>query len=324
MIEGTENNSKFHYVMGLLLFIAGLLILVIFVSLRSRTDSTSTSAEILNKAPSTDSVVIAPSPVTFSESTDTSVTVSGSYTDLNGCDEVDPNGSVVARLYRSAVAGASSCAANDLNCYVNAGCTLSNCSGGGASDITGDYSCAFTVKYYADATDSNDGVGNYSAQTWVAFVTTTDKATAGDPNGTTGTNSANVEVNLLTAIDVGSSIAYGNLNLGDTSGIKTLVITDTGNDADVDVQNSGTHLNCTTGTMMVGQQKYSGVSSFAYADGTALSSAATDFQLNLNKQQDSNASQSSTYWRLLVPASPTSSLKGTCTGTNTITAAHSL
>jgi len=110
---------------------------------------------------------------------------------------------------------------------------------------------------------------------------------------------------------------------------RTLVTTATGN-VGLDQEHSGianmctdynadTNPNCTNvgGTKIpVANQKYA-LSGLAYASATALSTTATEVELNIPKVTSSTPTTGTTYWGISIPAG---TLPGTYNGANTITA----
>ena len=89
------NDNRQHLIFAILLGIAGLLIILIFVTIKSQADDSSTSASVTNASPSFDSIFITTTSVStyqdnpvLTENTTTNVFVKGTFTDNNGCDEV--------------------------------------------------------------------------------------------------------------------------------------------------------------------------------------------------------------------------------------------
>lgn len=317
MSEKMEARSSLHhYLIAVLLGVAGLFILLIFVSLRSQADDSSSSATVSNQAPSIDTVTVNSlssgaglTTFTLTENTTTTLYVYGTFTDNNGCSEVSGSGSAVVTPAISIIGQTCSASTdnNEKTCYLMGGnpatrwyadnCTLSNCSGG--TDVSGSFLCSFNVWHFASSTN------NYSAD-WVASVNASDGSLTSSQNSAT-----TFDINSLTAINVTANIDYGSLALGATSTVKTITITNTGNDLTTDVTLYGTAMNCTVGTIAVGQQAYT--SSTSASPATALSTASTSVGLSMRKQTVSTtAVTSNTRWMLTLPSS---GLSGTCTGT---------
>ncbi len=314
------NDSRQHLIFAVLLGIAGLLIILIFVTIKSQGDTSDTSATVTNAAPSVDSIYITTSSqatyqdsITLTENTTTDVFVKGTFSDNNGCDEVSGvGGGITTTLYRSGISGGTNCSANNSNCYQTISCSFFNCTSGG-SDTTGSFLCTSSVQYYTNPTDS----GTYSSQTWLATATATDKYASAFATTTGG-----VEMNSLLAIGLGengsgASIAYGSLALGATSAADVnLIIRNTGN-VRTNPQVSGTDLTCTVGTIPNSNQKYATTTGVAYGSKTALSGAAANLNVCMSVATESASSTSSTLWMIQIPSN---GVAGACTGTNTVSA----
>jgi len=269
-------------------------------------DTTSTSVTISNALPvaSATSIDSGAATISLTENTTTAVTCTATVSDNNGCGEII-SGSAV--LFRTNVAGGSSCAADDNDCY-SATCTIDGGSCTGGTDLTSLYTCDFTVQYFADPTDT--GSIN-SASDWTCEVTPVD----GDGSGTVDTDTA--EMATLTALDVTSSIGFGTLATGTDTGAsnQTTIVTNTGN-ISIDSELSGTNMTCTAGSIPVANQKY-GVSDVTYASlPNNLSGTPTSLVVDLS-QRTSTVVTDDVFWGLSVPGSGVS---GSCTGTNTFTA----
>jgi len=270
------------------------------------TDTVTATANVSNVAPISSNVSInnGDATVTLAENTPTTVTVSASVFDANGCADIDE---VDVKLFRTAVT--ASCSSNANNCYT-ATATLVAGTCTDSSDLSADYTASIPVQYYADPTD----VGAvYAADNWSAQVIPHDEGV-----GTAGTNDT-IEMATLIALNVTSTIAYGTIPLGgNTAGVnQTTVVTNTGN-AQIGPQvNSGaatTAMTCTTGSIPVANEMYD-VDSMTYGSMThALTGTAVSVGNGfvLPKTTTGTASTDSLYWGL---AMPSSSVTGTCSGT---------
>ena len=321
MPEKMMEDSKGHYILGLLLFISGLLVLLVVVTLRSQADDSSTSATINNATPSVDTITISDTSlgssignIDLNENTTKTVYVHGAYSDANGCSDVATSGSLTLRFFLTP--SGSTCTQNDTNCYTTGStgytCNYStvpgdSCSGG--SDTTANYECSVPLQYFAVPTDN--GSPNQFTD-WRGLITAVDGSNA------TGTLYYGVEVNTLRALDVTASINYGSLSVGATSGTDVpSTITNTGNDDDLDVEISGTSMACTAGTIAVGNQKYSLTASEAYGSMIALSGTPVTQQTNIPAATVvATPSTDDVYWKLQVP----NGVSGSCSGTTTFSA----
>lgn len=306
-----NTSSRQHYLFALLLFMAGLLIILIFLTVRSQADSngSDTSANIENTAPTVDAVTFslsdqggAANSVDLTENSTKSAYVFGTFTDVNGCDTVTANGSAVnVVLYSSANPGATggtSCSADNSDCYIiNSACTLSECTGG--TDITGSYSCPVSIQYYATPT------------AWIASVT------AGDGYATSTALTDETAITTLAGLDLtNTDIAYGTLAIGATSSAQTVPVDNVGN-IKIDSKISGTALTCVDGSIAVGQQHFSTSADFAagsyYSAGTALSDSSSTVNIDLAKRTEGASSTQNFYFLLSVPNDGTG-YSGACTG----------
>ena len=161
----------------------------------------------------------------------------------------------------------------------------------------------------------------YPTENWLDTIKAIDNNSA---SGYT-TVGAGVEVNSLTAFDITSSLAFGNLGAGQSNDPldKTVTTTATGN-VGLDQEHSGSANMCTDypacsgGTPIgVAYQKYSLASSTAYASATALSTTPAEVELNVPKPISATPVTKNTWWGILIP---TGTQPGTYSGVNTITA----
>ena len=269
---------------------------------------------VQNVAPVVSSVTLnGGSAIDLTESTSTSVTVTAQVSDNNGCADINSSTSSVTSIYRSGI-GWSGCqgSSNENNCYALKSCVYDTGSCTGGVDLTSTFTCNVSLYYDADPTGTNT---QYPSDTWKNTVKACDTgALCGNAEVTTG-----VKMNMLTALDVTSSIGYGSLNPGGSSGSdQTTTITGTGNTG-LDPDYSGTDMASGGNTIVAGQQKYdfTGGKVWGSMDYT-LSNSATQEPLHCTKTTNhSSPSTKPTYWRIQIPSSQAS---GSYTGTNTIAA----
>jgi len=258
-----------------------------------------------NTAPTVDSVSLnGGANITLTENTTTLISAAGTVSDADGYGDIS---SVQGRIYRSGVG--SSCTLDNNNCYEDASCTLSGCSGN-----TCNYSCDFNVYFHAEPTDEGTyaTAQGWNTQTWVAWVKVIDSQSA----SSTATNSAEtVDVNTLTAISVDSSITYDALDPGTNMANLTKVTnaTNTGN-VPIDVQLKGDDMTFDGNTIAVTNQRYSTTTNDAWDNGNQLTSSYVNFEMDLPKPTQSPSNSTTTiYWGWAVP---TGKPAGTYTGTN--------
>ncbi len=273
-------------------------------------DVTNPSVTVGNNTPTVSAVNISSSPIVLNENGTTTVTITATVTDSNGCDEVFTNGTTTATLYRSGVG--ASCSVDANNCYVNVPLTEvgNTCTGG--SDTEGDASGTVQVWYIAEATDASS---SNSGDTWQATVKAIDNSNASSTN----TDASPPELSTLLAINVTASMSYGSVSAGATSTTVSASTTNTGNYNSTDSNFSGVNLESGGNSIAVGQQKYSTTTSEAwdYMDYT-LSGTPTRRELNVAKGTATGTpSQQGSFWAISVPGGQAA---GTYNGTTTIEA----
>ncbi len=225
------------------------------------------------------------------EGTTVGVGWTASVTDPGGYEEIS---TVVGKLYRSGVSGAEACTPDNNNCYSDASCSLTDCSGN-----TCTATCSVDVFFHADPTDEGS---TYEAQYWRAWIKATDTYTE------TGENYSGVDavdLNSLVALSIDESIYYGSLLPGDSTSNKQTIITNTGN-FDLDMMVSGYDMctdypTCTGYMITVANQQYS-LNTFTFGDGVSLSGTEARVQINLTKPTTSPSDSSGTlYWGISIP-----------------------
>ncbi|MFH0712335.1 MAG: hypothetical protein V2A55_00530 [Candidatus Jorgensenbacteria bacterium] len=264
----------------------------------------------VNSTPVVSSVDTSPSPIVLTENGTTTVTITATVTDDDGCDEVFDTGTTTATLYRSSLG--ASCSQNWNNCYVSIALTEVDNTCIGGVDTAGDASGTVEVWYIAEATDASS---SYSGDTWQATVKAIDSSNASSTN----TDSSPPELSTLLAVDITGSINYGTVNPTATSTTQTVTITNTGNFNSTDANFSGVGLESGGNSIVVGSQKYSTTTNeyWDYMDYT-LDGSATRRELNVTKGTATGTpSTQNNYWAIQVPNGTPA---GTYNGTTTIEA----
>lgn len=239
------------------------------------------------------------------EDSTSNIYLRGSFTDGDGCNDVNLNGEIDAVLYRSSLVDAEKCHANNYSCYrgklTTGDCVVTGCDAG--DEIVAYYECSLPVEYYADATD----VGPYVDDNWVGYIEIKDgsSATSSVQNG--------VEINSLAAISFNGLLNYGIMSLGATSSIQTIQIRNVGN-VTTDLTISGTDMLCSSGKVPIANQHYSLVSTTTYENSQPIGLLATVAEINLPKF-NGNASVANVYFQVQMA---TSSIAGTCNGNTTL------
>ncbi len=242
-----------------------------------------------NNVPTVENVVVnGASNISLSAGSTHNVSWTATITDLDGNAEI---AGVTGKLYRSGVAGAESCTPDNNNCYADAVCDLSGCSGNICTAT-----CTVSMYFHADATDANSTM---PSEYWRGWMEATDSH-SDTGSEFSATNAPDVE--SLSALDIVTSIDYGLMLAGDSSLEKTTLVTNEGNII-IDLELLGDSMctdypTCAGDSIAVGQQEYS-MSTFTYGSGTDLTSSAFRIQFNLAKPTSSPSSQTKNlYWRL--------------------------
>ena len=271
-------------------------------------------------APTTSNVVVnSSSAISLTENTTTAVSVTGTVTDNNSCQDVS---AAVTSLYRSAVTYATCDTTGENNnnsCYADVSCSVSGGSCTSNTDGSADYTCTVNVQYHADPTDTST---QYDAQNWLATIEATDAGS----NVHAAESAVGVEMNSLVALNITSTINYGTILAGQNSAspVQTTV-TATGNvglDTEVSSTSSSTAMctdypTCAGSTIAIAQQEYS-ASTFSYGAGTDLTITATNLELNVLKTTITGSPETKIlYWAIGIPVAQT---PGSYTGSNTVTA----
>lgn len=230
--------------------------------------------------------------INLTENSTVNVSWTATITDVDGQAQIS---GVTGKLYKSNASGAEGCTNDNNDCYEDASCDLTGCSGN-----TCTATCTSAVYFHAAATDANSG---QSALYWRGWMEATDSHSATG----VGFSAADApDINSLAAVDVVTTIDYGALIPNDNSTQQATLVTNTGN-VIIDTELSGDNMcvdypTCASYSIAVGQQEYS-ISGFTYGSGTDLTSSDVRVQLNLAKSTTSPAnSTANLYWRLGVPA----------------------
>lgn len=247
-------------------------------------------------------------PITLTVNATTSVNITFTVTDTDGCADVFTNGNVTSTAFRSGAG--SSCAPNNLSCYTVSTSTH-NCSGGSSANATS----TFQIYYFAQATDASS---SFPSENWQAFVLARDAA-----NATGSVTSAGVELNTLLGIDVTSTtIGYGTIGPGANTGPtnQTSSVKNAGN-ASTTLNLSGTALTLASNSIATSSQHYA-TSSFTFGGSEELLSGTPTIVSGflLTSPTSTNAVSSLIFWGIEVPAGKAT---GTYSGTNTFTAVFS-
>lgn len=272
------------------------------------------SVGITNVTPTVDAIRISsaayssdsyPAGVTLLPNATNTVYLTGTLTDRNGDGTIATTSAV---FYRSGLASSTSCTTDNNNCYRVATCSLDT-SYGSATEAA--YACPVGLMFWADATDAG---GRYPGETWIAAIT------ASDIHGSSTVATTSREVLSLLSLSVPSTLSYTTLALGATTTAannSSLTFTQQGNTR-ADVQVSGTAMTCSgAGSIPVSAQRWSLTDvGYSHASTTALSATATTTYMGVDyRDSESISPTASLYFNIGIP---TSTVSGTCSGTNVV------
>jgi hypothetical protein len=230
------------------------------------------------------------SDITLSPGATTTVTLTGTASDLNGYTDLAFASST---MYRSG-AGAA-CSPDTNNCYISgpSQCSLSNCAGNSC-----DISCSADIYYYADPTD----VSPYEGEEWLGFIEVADQ------QGGVGIGSApGVELLSLRALDVTSAIDYGSLAVSSSTGTynPTTTIQNLGNNA-IDIEVEGTDLTDGGVSTIPASEQIFATTTFDYSSCVYCQSVPTTtpaaYEVDLSKPTSSSTPVTDVlYWGIAIP-----------------------
>lgn len=266
----------------------------------------------MNNAPTTANVSLnSGSDIELEENTTVSVAWAGTVSDGDGYEDI---ATAQGKIYRSGVSGGEECSTSNSDCYIDSSCDLSGCSGNSCTAT-----CNVDVYFFADPTDTGSP---YSAQYWLGWIEVTDDYSE---TGEGFSPSSTTDIQSLQAINVTSSISYGQLFVGDDTGSdnETTLITNTGN-RQVDINLAGDHMctdysTCSELILNVNNQQYSLIG-FTYGNGSSLAIDSSLLDVDLSKPTTSPSnSTANIYWGIGIP-DPQGT--GEYSGVNTISAAN--
>lgn len=254
------------------------------------------------------------SDINLTEGDYTSVIVHGTVSDDNGCSDIQI---VTTRTFRSGIGVGGCSATNYNNCYKQYVCSVvtsgNTCTGAG--DLSADYECDIDFSYHTESTDASS---LYPTENWTSIMSARDYALH---IGNTYV-STNVEVISLAALSVTGTMDYGSLAPGSTvDPLSVLVTVNASGNTGINAELSGTDLSGATGTIAVGNQKYSDTVSTAYSSGTTLTSSAVELSLLIPKTTTFGSPESApVYWGISIPnETPAEAYTGTVTYTAVMT-----
>jgi hypothetical protein len=262
------------------------------------------------------------------------IVITALISDQNGCQNLATN-PVSLKFYRSGI-GVSGCTENNSSCTIvpSTSCSVAitnpnTCTGATDPDVK--YTCDLDLDYYTDPTDGDALTNPYYANDWRSTVTAVDFASSSGSSEST----SNVDVESMNAIQMTSSIDYGNLGPAIASGggiiNMPVTVTNVGN-VGLDLEAKGgvgsdpsttTGLSCLSGgcsgsEILYSQQKweYSNNTTTWNLGTNSLTTSLVSIPIDINKPTSSaHPTSKDLYWGLLIPAGQA---YGTYTGSNTI------
>jgi len=259
--------------------------------------------------------------ITLVSATTKAVTLTATVSDNNSCYGTEIS-SVLGYTYRSGV-GYTGCdtsgEANNNYCYPEVSCSVVGGTCTDNTDASANYTCTVNIYYYADPTGTDT---QYPSDTWMDTI----KATDDDSASNALQVSVGVQMNMLEAMSITSSINYGTLSVqtGNDPLDRTTTSTPTGN-VGLDHEIYGTDMctdypTCTASKILVGNQKYALSASTPYASATALSTSPTPVYIDISKPINGTPTAKNMWWGMYAPLNTS---PGAYTGTINVTAVAS-
>jgi hypothetical protein len=216
--------------------------------------------------------------------TTTLIQATATVNDGNGYTDIATTSAVIFRT-----SSGTSCTANNDDCYVVPSCSLSSCFGTSCTAT-----CGAKIWYFAQPTDTGSP---WASDTWSAAVTVSDFENA------TGTaTSTGVDLLSLLGLQVASSINYGSLSPGSTTGSLNvpIYISNVGN-VSLNTTVYGTNMTNGANSIPVGDQYYA-TSVLSFASGTALlANPGTTVMLAIPKTTSTVPAGSTLEWGIAAP-----------------------
>ncbi|MBN2423167.1 hypothetical protein JXB41_08140 [Candidatus Woesearchaeota archaeon] len=230
-----------------------------------------------------------------------SVSCNGTITDNDGYNDIL---NVNATLFSPDYGQDEESPDNNSIHYTNTSCVLFNQAGNNS-----DFNCSFDMQYYS------------LNSTWQCNITVIDVLNA------TNSSKINTTVNELLAIDISPSVLdYGDLGINEISGTDILAnVTNFGNvKIDLElwgyalVQTDNLSMDCTTGNISIGYQRFNLTQFESWDDMTPLQGMQNKTTLGFDLEPGTEAGESfkETYWKLKIPQFTS----GTCNGKIVFTA----
>ena len=275
-------------------------------SVKADVETITPTVEVGNSPPSPGSITLdGGTDITLTEGSTTTVACTVRITDSNGYTDI---ATPTAKIYRSDLG--IDCVEDDNNCYTVGSTTEDTtevCTESATSSNYIDYSCAAFLWFFADSTDASST--NYNTENWECDIIAWDNQEA-----------SATDVVSQFAIQLDSTIDYGNLSSNETSTVQTTRATSTGNEI-IDLNIYGEAMATSSFTIAVGQQEWSS-STFNHGEGVALTDqTSNDYKFDLPKPTSADMSSTTIYWAIQIPGSQD---PGIYVGTNTISAVSEL
>lgn len=208
---------------------------------------------------------------------------------------------------------------NFNNCYPEITCTVDTGTCTSSTDASANYTCTTNIYYYADPTGTNT---QYPLDTWMDTI----KATDNNSETNALQVSVGVQMNMLEAMSITSSINYGTLSVqsGNDPLDRTTTSTPTGN-VGLDHEIYGTDMctdypTCSASKILVANQKYALTASTSYSSATTLSTTPTPVYIDISKPTTGSPTTKNMWWGMYAPLNTS---PGSYSGTINVTAVAS-
>lgn len=261
------------------------------------------------------------SAISLESGTTKAVPLTVTVSDNNSCFGTEIS-SVIGYVYRSGVTytGCDTVGeANNNYCYPEITCTVVGGTCTDNTDASANYTCSASIYYYADPTGTDT---QYPSDTWMDTIKATDDDSATDALQV----SVGVQMNMLEAMSITSSINYGLLSVesGNDPLDRTTTSTPTGN-VGLDHEIYGTDMctdypTCAASKILVTYQKYALTASTPYSSATQLTTSPTPVLIDISKPTNGTPTAKNMWWGMYAPLNTS---PGSYSGTINVTAVAS-
>lgn len=337
-----NDSERLHYAIALGLGVVGLLIILIFVSIRSQADTTSpqTTVTITSSTPTvlitgfgsvstgeSGTMDLSAETNVLANSVSNTIHVYASITDANGCYQMSSPGYKYFKIAKDddvGCTGSSASSSVSMNTCFNNNSIFAASTNDPAASCT--YSCGndgTTIGYLDCTVNIPYRTPNGS---WTATVYANDGALSGSDTSvlTIQPNKA-IKITGASSNTAKTTIIFGEVAVGSTSTEDRVDIYNVGNTSASTLSISGSRMTCTAGsepTIDTSSVKYATTEGTAISSGSSVSSTAVTLVAAFDRTPQSSwlsgstSAVSSTWWALNLTSEQ--GVGGTCTGTANI------